>query len=76
MNDICYEVISLKTDESHGLYETLEEARGAVAYDRLQDCHAIYRTNGDDVCERVQFCDDFRFVNETDERVLRGMGLL
>jgi hypothetical protein len=31
-----YEVINLDTDESHGIYETLDMARGCIEYDRLQ----------------------------------------
>ena len=30
-----YELINPNTNESHGVYETLEEAQGAVKYDRL-----------------------------------------
>ena len=31
---MTYEVINTKTDESHGEFETLDEARGCVLYDR------------------------------------------
>lgn len=30
-----YEVMNLRTGQSHGVYKTLDEARGCVAYDRL-----------------------------------------
>lgn len=32
-----YEVINLKTKKSHGIFDTLDEARGCVAFDRLTD---------------------------------------
>lgn len=31
-----YEVINLETELSHGEYETLDEARGAILYDKLK----------------------------------------
>ena len=34
---MTYEVINLKTKESHGKYETITEAKGCVAYDRLTE---------------------------------------
>ncbi len=33
---MAYEVINLDTDESHGVYETLCEARGCVRFDSLR----------------------------------------
>jgi len=33
--DLGYEVINRDNNESHGRFKTLEEARGAVAFDRL-----------------------------------------
>jgi hypothetical protein len=35
MQKMKYEVLNLKTGQSHGLYDTLDEARGCVDYDRL-----------------------------------------
>lgn len=32
---MTYEVINLRTRKSHGKFETLDEARGCVAYDQL-----------------------------------------
>ena len=32
-----FEVINLATEESHGVYETLTEARGCARYDRLRE---------------------------------------
>lgn len=32
-----YEVMNLKNKKSHGVYDTLDEARGCVAFDRLTE---------------------------------------
>jgi hypothetical protein len=32
-----FQVINLRTNASHGEYESLDEAKGAVLYDRLTD---------------------------------------
>jgi len=62
-----YEVINLMTDESHGTYATLDEARGCVAYDRLR-AYSIWCR--DTIC--VERCEPYR---GTDDRALQGMGL-
>lgn len=49
---MAYEVFNLETDESHGTYDTLSEARGCVRFDRLET-YSIWR--GD---VRVECCDD------------------
>jgi hypothetical protein len=73
MKTIYYEVINLITDEA-AQYDTLDEARGAVAFDRIINNYEIWRTNGDDICVRVQACDAFRYMNSADARVRQGMG--
>ncbi len=42
-----YEVINVDTGESHGSYETLDEARGCALFDRLTD-YEIW--NADEHC--------------------------
>lgn len=65
-----YEVINLKTDESHGEYETLAEARGCVAYDRLRSYSIWY---GDEYAsDLVEKCEEYR---GTDDRARQGLGL-
>ncbi|NQU60402.1 MAG: hypothetical protein HQ512_04670 [Rhodospirillales bacterium] len=46
-----YEVINLETGESHGKYETFDEARGCVSFDALP-AYQIWSGEecGDDVC--------------------------
>ena len=60
-----YEVINLETGESHGEYETLERARGRVAFDKLS-AYEIWR--GD---TRVEECDPYL---GDDDRVRQAMG--
>ena len=60
-----YEVIDLTTDEQHGSYATLDEARAAVRYDRLK-AYAIWRDN-----VRVECCDPY---DGDDDRVKQAMG--
>lgn len=42
-----YEVYSLETDESHGTFETLSEARGCVSYDRIQAAYEIQKVDAE-----------------------------
>lgn len=60
-----YEVFDLNTDESHGSYRTLDEARGAVRYDRLK-AYDIWRNN-----VRVECCDPYE---GDDDRVKLALG--
>ena len=60
-----YEVFDLTTNESHGSYVTLDEARGAVRYDRLK-AYAIWRHN-----VRVECCDPYE---ADDDRVKLALG--
>ena len=60
-----YEVIDLATDEQHGSYATLDEARAAVRYDRLK-AYAIWRDN-----VRVECCDPY---DGDDDRMKQAMG--
>lgn len=62
-----YEVINLRTDESHGCFETEDEARGCVAYDRLTAWEIIYIETG----IRVDAVD---LYEGNDDRVLQGLG--
>lgn len=50
---MTYEVFNLETDESHGTYETLSEARGCVQFDGLK-FYSIWR----DETFRVECCED------------------
>jgi hypothetical protein len=61
-----YEVIDLDTDEQHGSYATLDEARAAVRYDRLK-AYAIWRDN-----VRVECCEPYE---GDDDRVKQALGL-
>jgi hypothetical protein len=75
-----YEVIDLDTEESHGIYDTLSEARGCVQFDRLR-AYAIWRgyhtrgIYGEDpewVTEvRVECCDPY---DGDDDRAKQGLG--
>lgn len=56
-----FQVINLETDESHGVYETLGEARGCVQFDRLK-FYSIWAGRNDadgEFCGevRVECCD-------------------
>lgn len=62
---IPYMVINLRTDESHGEFDTVSEARGCVRYDKLTNW-AIWHGN-----LRVEACDP---PDTKDERVLQGTG--
>ena len=60
-----YEVFDLDSDEQHGSYATLDEARAAVRYDRLK-AYSIWRDN-----VRVENCDPY---DGDDDRVKIGLG--
>jgi DNA methylase len=62
---MTYEVINLKTDESHGEYDSLDQARGCVAFDRLTH-YSIWHDS-----VRVEFCDPYE---GDDARVRQGLG--
>lgn len=65
--ELPYEVINLTTDESHGRYATLDEAKGCVAYDHLDRHFAIWH----DTQGRVCWCDEYE---GDDDRVKQGLG--
>lgn len=74
--DRKFEVHNVKTDEPHGSFDTLDEARGCVAYDRIQNCHEIHKVDlAGNLLRVVQWCTDYLHENETDDRVLQGLGL-
>lgn len=60
-----FEVINLSTDESHGEYETLEQARGCVRFDRLR-AYSIWSNN-----IRVECCEPY---DGSDDRAKQGLG--
>lgn len=62
---MSYQVIDLDKDESHGEFESLAEARGCVAYDRLR-AYAIW-SNG----VRVECCEPY---DGDDARARQGLG--
>lgn len=61
-----YTVINLDTDEEHGQFETLAEARGCVRFDRLK-AYSIWAGS-----VRVENCDPY---TGDDDRVKQGLGL-
>lgn len=61
-----YEVFDLNADESHGEFETLEQARGCVKFDRLT-AWAIWK-NG---TERIEICEPY---TGDDDRAKQGLG--
>lgn len=61
-----YELINLDTDESHGMYATLQEARGAIRYDKLRAYSIWYN----DV--RVECCEPYE---GDDDRAKQGLGM-
>ena len=67
---MIYEVINLDTEESHGQYETLNEARGCVRYDRLRAYQIDAK--GDDFCRTVEKCDPY---DGDDDRAKQGLGM-
>ena len=60
-----YEVINLDTDESHGEFDSLSEARGCVIYDQLR---AYQIWHGD---LRVENCEPY---DGNDDRVRQAVG--
>ncbi|HVH85480.1 MAG TPA: hypothetical protein VM912_02065 [Terriglobales bacterium] len=60
-----YEVFDLNTDESHGTFETLEQARGCVRFDKLRS-YSIWKGN-----VRVECCDPYE---GDDDRVKQALG--
>jgi hypothetical protein len=60
-----YAVYDLNDDSHHGTYLTLDEARGCVAFDKLE-AWAIWHKN-----ERVEACDPY---TGDDERAKQGLG--
>lgn len=62
-----YEVFDLKTDYSHGKFATLEEARAAVSFDRLQ-AYSIWNNSNN---TRVEQCDPYE---GDDDRVKQALG--
>lgn len=54
-----YRVINEKTNESHGVYDSFDEARGCVAYDGLVENYSIWalRASGEEICEWVRSDD-------------------
>lgn len=66
MSDDPYRVVNLDTDESHGTYNTLAQARGCVRYDKLT-AYAIWR--GD---IRIECCEPY---SGNDDRALQGLGM-
>lgn len=66
-----YEVINHETDESHGKYETLDEARGAVRYDRLKSW-SLWSLDADgDLHHRIEQCVPY---SGDDDRAKQGLG--
>jgi hypothetical protein len=57
-----YQVLNLETGESQGEFDTLNEARSAVLFDRLTR-YEIWqvKVEGDAICgeRRVEFCDPY-----------------
>jgi hypothetical protein len=76
-----YEVTDLGTDESHGVYASLAEARGCVWSDRLA-AYSIWRGRWELLAdgspaefiavERVEHCDPY---DGDDDRARQGLGL-
>jgi hypothetical protein len=62
---MTYEVINLDTDESHGEYDSLEQARGCVRFDRLR-AYQIWSGN-----LRVENCEPY---DGDDDRAAQGLG--
>jgi hypothetical protein len=56
---MMYQVWNLATDESHGSFETLSEARGAVKFDRIQKHYEIQKIDDQsNFVARVECRDD------------------
>lgn len=65
--ELVFEVIDLNTDESHGKYATLEQARGCVEFDRLR----AYSIWNNATSTRVEQCDPYE---GDDDRVKQALG--
>lgn len=70
-NTLQYEVIDLDQDESHGVFETLEEARGCVRYDRLR-AYSVWTVIDGEREVRLDHCDPY---DGDDDRVKQGLGM-
>lgn len=66
-----FEVFNLDTDESHGVYDTLEEARGAVRYDKLR-AYSIWLTVCGERDTRLDHCDPY---DGDDDRIKQSLGM-
>jgi hypothetical protein len=66
MTDEKYTVTDLDTDELHGEFDTLAEARGCVRYDKLA-AYSIWRGG-----VRVECCEPYY---GDDDRAKQGLGL-
>lgn len=62
-----YEVINLETEESHGEFDTIAEARGCVRYDKLT-AYSIWNEGR----VRVECCEPY---GGNDDRAKQGLGL-
>lgn len=70
-----FEVINLETDESHGVYDSLSEARGCVRFDNLR-AYQIWANHFDGDGEffgadRVENCEPY---DGDDDRASQGLG--
>jgi hypothetical protein len=68
-----FEVIDLETEESQGFFETLDEARGCVRFNRLR-AYSIWREDDLDTVGhsvRVEHCDPY---TGDDDRVKQALG--
>lgn len=75
-----YQVIDLDTDEDRGVYETLDEARGCVRFDRLR-AYQIWqgRMEAGGLDEPDEFIGTVRVENcepydGDDDRARQGLG--
>jgi hypothetical protein len=70
-----YEVINLDTDKSHGVYDSFEQARGCVRFDRLRAYQIWAGTKGEDGelygQVRVENCEPY---DGDDGRARQGLG--
>lgn len=56
---MAYQVFNGATDESHGIFDTLAEARGCVAFDKIQTNYEIRNVDDDgNFLQRIEFRDD------------------
>jgi hypothetical protein len=61
---MAYQVLNGMTDEVHGMFDTLSEARGCVAFDKIQASYEI-RTVDDDgnFLQRIEYRDDSTYTD-------------